>query len=74
MREKKKENFDMRCIRIGVEYTIANASVTDLVLPKVPVINITETTNPLTIHILNGDKLTLTRTCDIDVPCLPRGA
>ena len=82
MRELERQNeftsdacFDMSGIKIGVDYAITDAGATGhFLLPEAPVINKCETTNPLTIHLPDGDKLTSTHTCDVDIPSLPKGA
>ena len=80
--ELKKRNehtsdacFDVSGIKIGVDYAVADAGATGhFLVPGAPVINKAETTNPLSIHLPNGDKLTSTHTCELDVPSLPKGA
>ena len=67
--------FDSSGIRIGVDYVIADAGATGhFLLPEAPVVNKSETTNPLTIHLPGGDTLSSTNTCDVDIPCLPKKA
>ena len=49
----------MSCIKIGVDYAIADAGATGyFLLPEAPVVNKCENTNPLTIHLPDEDKLT----------------
>ena len=67
--------FDVSGIKIGVNYAIADAGATGhFLVPEAPVINKAATTNPLSIHLPDGEKLMSTHTCEIDVPSLPKGA
>lgn len=67
--------FDMSGIKIGVDYAIAAAGATwHFLLPEASVVNTRETTKPLMIHLPNGDNLTSTHTCDVDILSLPKGA
>ena len=58
-----------------MDYAIADAGATGhFLVPGAPVLNKAETTNPLSIHLPDGDKISSTHTCKIDVPSLPKGA
>ena len=67
--------FDVSGIKIGIEYAIADSGATGhFLVPGAPVTNKAEAIDPLSINLPDGEKLTSTHTCDIDVPALPRGA
>ena len=67
--------FNASGIKIGVDYAIADAGATGhFLVPEAPVINKAETTNPLSIHLPDGDKISSTHTCELNVPSLPKGA
>ena len=80
--DKEKRNeftsdacFDSSGIRIGVEYAIADAGATGhFLVPEAPVINKAETTNPLSIHLPDGEKISSTHICELNAPSLPKGA
>ena len=67
--------FDVSGIKIGVDFAIADAGATGhFLVPGAPVLDLAETTQPLSINLPDGDTLTSTHTCELDLPSLPNEA
>jgi hypothetical protein len=68
-------SFHTSQIAIASDQAIADAGATGhFVLPGAPVTDIRTATNPLVINLPDGEKITSTHTCRLNLPWLPERA
>ena len=67
--------FDVNGIEIGVDFAIADSGATGhFLVPGAPIVGMVKTTNPLSIHMPQGEVIKSTHKGMLDIPWLPVGA